>query len=750
MNMIFKMISILKYLPLTQIHHFYCKLGILTLWLSFICINSLYSQQVSREEVIASYIYNFAKNIEWPNEERIDEYHFMIISSDDNIIKELNKISSKKRIKNRPVKITFEDQLTTFDNIQLVFIAKDKEKFTEECFDKIEGSNILLVTDNCSNKKVVMVNFYETPDQRLKFEINKANIINQGLTILPDMVLLGGTEIDVAALYRESQVSLRTLQKQVETLQLREKELKTKIEASATEIVRQQQVIYSQASSIDSQTTQLVKQKHELQELLTDINLKQNTLYKQSNVIVQRDNELNKQKDEIAKREKILISQQEKINLQNTEIETQSKFLQKKEIIISKQQNAVYLLVTILLLVIGLFIAIYQGYINKKKINALLTKEIEERQKVEEALGKSEDLYNNAPCGYHSLDKNGVFVVINDTELKWLGYQREEVLGKMKFTDLITTDSLKIFNENFSQFKVSGKVHDLEFDMIRKDGTIFPILLSATAITDKDGDFLMSRSNMFDITLRKQAEDEVHKLNQELEKRVKERTAQLETANKELESFSYSVSHDLRTPLRSIDGFSQILSENYNDKLDESGKKYIQHVRTAVQRMSQLIDDMLSLSRVSRSEMNIRRVNLSQMAIEIADGLQALQPYRQVEFIIQEGIYANGDGRLLRIVLENLLGNAWKFTSNHPKAHIEFGMKHQDELPVYYVGDDGAGFDMNYTQKLFGAFQRLHSANEFEGTGIGLATVQRIIHRHGGKVWAEGEVEKGAIFYFTF
>ena len=172
-------------------------------------------------------------------------------------------------------------------------------------------------------------------------------------------------------------------------------------------------------------------------------------------------------------------------------------------------------------------------------------------------------------------------------------------------------------------------------------------------------------------------------------------------------------------------------------------------VRSAAQRMALLIDDMLSLSRVSRNEMSIQQVNLSEMFREIAEDLHETQPERKVRFVIQKGIIVQGDSRMLRIVLENLTGNAWKFTSKHPEARIEFGMKLQNETPVYFISDDGAGFDMNYADKLFGAFQRLHSEKEFPGTGIGLATVQRIIHRHGGKVWAKGEVEKGATFNFT-
>ena len=236
----------------------------------------------------------------------------------------------------------------------------------------------------------------------------------------------------------------------------------------------------------------------------------------------------------------------------------------------------------------------------------------------------------------------------------------------------------------------------------------------------------------------KQSEEALQKANDELN-----------VTNKEMESFSYSVSHDLRAPLRGIDGFSQVLLKNYSDKLDEQGKDYLQRVRLATQRMGILIDDMLSLSRVTRSEMKHELVDLSKLVQSIAAELQKSQPERQVEFIITPGVTANGDARLLRILLENLLGNAWKFTGTHPKARIEFGVTQVGGEQVYFIRDDGAGFDMAYADKLFGVFQRLHRADEFPGTGVGLATVQRVTHRHGGRVWGEGEVEKGATFYFT-
>lgn len=252
-----------------------------------------------------------------------------------------------------------------------------------------------------------------------------------------------------------------------------------------------------------------------------------------------------------------------------------------------------------------------------------------------------------------------------------------------------------------------------------------------------------------DIVKLGQAEAEIQQLNNDLEQRVVERTAQLEALNQELEAFSYSVSHDLRTPLRSIDGFSQALVEDYGDRLDEVGHDYLNRVRRAAQRMGLLIDDLLRLARITRAEMKREHVDLSSIALEVIADLHKHKGYREGPFKVQANLAAYGDPALLRIMMENLLDNALKYSSKNPEPQIEVGHMVRNGRTVYFVRDNGVGFDMTYVSKLFGAFQRLHRVEDFPGTGIGLATVKRIVHRHGGEIWAEGHPDSGAVFSFT-
>ncbi|MFO0934645.1 MAG: PAS domain S-box protein [Planctomycetota bacterium] len=471
------------------------------------------------------------------------------------------------------------------------------------------------------------------------------------------------------------------------------------------------------------------------------------------------------------------------------------------------------------------------------------------------------DLYDHAPCGYHSLAADGTVVEMNATELRWLGRRREDVVGRVRYPDLLTPAARAVFAERFPRFVATGEIHDVPLELLHVDGSVRPVAIDATAVRGPDGAFVASRSTVVDVAARRRAEaerdrvvsmaldlvlvldldgtvvhanpawertlgwppaelhvggwshlvhpddvaashaavhalattddllvgfenryrrrdgswrwiswsavtdrdagrlycfgrdvttdresaDAIRALNDELARR----NAALDAANRELDAFAYSVSHDLRAPLRSIDGFSQALVEDCRDRLPPEGEASLRRVRAASQRMGQLIDDLLQLARITRTEARRERVDLSALAREVLAELAAADPARTVETDVEDGCEASADPRLVRVALENLLGNAWKFTSRTPDARVRFGRGTDEEGPHFLVGDNGVGFDMAYAHKLFGAFQRLHAQHEFPGTGIGLATVQRIVRLHGGRVRAESAPGAGATFRFT-
>jgi PAS domain S-box-containing protein len=321
--------------------------------------------------------------------------------------------------------------------------------------------------------------------------------------------------------------------------------------------------------------------------------------------------------------------------------------------------------------------------------------------------------------------------------------------------ELIGTDFSDYFSEpekakaGYHQVFEVGFVKDYSLNIRHKDGHLTPVVYNASIYRDEKDQITGVFAAARDITKLKAAEMALHELNDKLELLVKQRTSQLEAANKELEAFTYSVSHDLRAPLRAIDGFSAAVMEDYGNKVGEDGKDYLQRVRNASQKMSTLIDDLLSLSRLTRGELNKTSANLSNIASDVIKILREAEPDRNVEVNISENMMDEADPHFMEIVFTNLLNNAWKFTSKKEKAKIEFNFTEKDGKKIYYIRDNGAGFDMQYAAKLFQPFQRLHTVEEFPGTGIGLATVYRIIKKHGGEIWAEGKVDEGATFYFT-
>lgn len=387
-----------------------------------------------------------------------------------------------------------------------------------------------------------------------------------------------------------------------------------------------------------------------------------------------------------------------------------------------------------------------------KKYFQSIVRDISERKRAEAALRESEErfrsLYENSTIGMYRTTPEGRILMANPSLVRMLGYEdfndlAQRDLGKNGFDDGFTRIDF------LSQIEKNGQIIGQESAWKRRDGSTVFIRESSKAIRDASGKTIFFEGTVEDVSARHLAEEEIGKLNAELEQRVQQRTAQLETANKELEAFSYSVSHDLRAPLRAIDGFSRIVLEEYAPKLDDEGRRLLEVIIGNTRKMGQLIDDLLAFSRLSRQQMAFALVNLAALADDAFSELKSAEKGRRIEFKINALPAAHGDRSMLRHVLINLLSNALKFTRPRAIARIEIGDRAAIGETIYYVKDNGVGFDMEYAHKLFGVFQRLHGSDEFEGTGVGLAIAQRIVLRHGGRIWAESGKGGGATFYFS-
>jgi PAS domain S-box-containing protein len=346
------------------------------------------------------------------------------------------------------------------------------------------------------------------------------------------------------------------------------------------------------------------------------------------------------------------------------------------------------------------------------------------------------------------LDRHGYIQTWNPGVRRLKGYEAEDIIGK-HFSVFYTPEDLAVDKPArvLAQAASEGSYEE-EGLRLRKDGTRFWANVLITSIVDR-GQVIGFAKVTRDLTERRAAQAALEDAAKELETRVAERTAQLAESNEELAAFGYSVSHDLRAPLRAMDGFSKRVLASAAERLTENEREQLERVRAAAQRMSHLIDDMLRLSRLSRVDLVRREVDLAATAKDIVDELRRAEPERSVDVVIEQPMVANADVRLVRTMLENLLGNAWKFTRKQAHARIELGCSREPQRVVYHVRDNGAGFDPRYAAKLFLPFQRLHSARDYEGTGIGLATVHRIVRRHGGEIWATSQPGDGATFSFT-
>ena len=381
-------------------------------------------------------------------------------------------------------------------------------------------------------------------------------------------------------------------------------------------------------------------------------------------------------------------------------------------------------------------------------------RDVTTRVKAEQRLRASEERYRvtleSAASGFANVGLDGRYLRVNRRFCEITGYSEEEMLART-YRDITHPDDMELHVAQ-AQRVLSGEIpwYSVEKRYIRKDGSVVWVGITVGALRDDRGRVYEYIDTITDITAQKHAQDEVARLNAELEDRVRQRTAELQAANRNLEAFPYAVSHDLRAPLTALSGFTEMLAEEYGDRLDRPGLDYIARIRAASARMDGLIADLLALSQASRAEIHTTPVDLSELARATIAGLRRRDPGRQGQASVEEGVQVLGDEQLLRTAMETLLGNAWKFTSKTAGAVIEFGTIPAGNAMVHcYVRDNGAGFDPSSVGKLFRPFSRLHPSEDFPGTGVGLASVQRIVERHHGRCWAEGRPGRGAVFHFT-
>jgi PAS domain S-box-containing protein len=389
-----------------------------------------------------------------------------------------------------------------------------------------------------------------------------------------------------------------------------------------------------------------------------------------------------------------------------------------------------------------------------EKANRRLRGEVEERLRVEAALRASEMKYRIVADNTYGWefwqDPEGRFIYSSPACKEITGHGAEEFVADPElFRQIIFADDLKVYETHKKEVEINRRTNPVAFRIVRPDGSLRWIGHVCRPVHDDEGTFIGTRGSNRDISGRKHAEDEIRLLNMELEGRVRKRTAQLEASNWELEGFCYAISHDLRAPLTRLEGYSRALLEDCRESLDSQGRTYAECIQRNSIQLKEVIDILLELTMLTRSDLQVEEVNLSEICLSIMQDLQLAYAGRIIQWIVAPMVMAKGDKRLLVLALRNLLDNACKYSAKHQQATIQFGVMEVKKRTVYFIRDDGAGFDMKFAKKLFKPFERIHRPEEFSGVGIGLATVQRVIQRHGGRIWAEGEIEKGATFFFS-
>ncbi|MCE1189325.1 MAG: YfiR/HmsC family protein [Ignavibacteria bacterium] len=726
-------------------------------------------QTLPRDQIISAYIYNFAKNIYWPNEESLREFNFLIIGKDENIIREMQNLSKTKKIRDKSIKISVASQEHDFSNVQLIFVTRDKLSSVVNIFDKIEGKNILLITDGYSDKRIMMINFIQAGDEKtIRFEINKANILNQHLIVLQDIILLGGSEVDVASLYRQGQESLRKLQQRIDGLENSIEEKSFEIDKQKENLVRQAEKIREQQTILNNQAAELSKGENELAAKIKEINRQQEFSDKLSM-------ELLAQNKKIAKGNDSLAVQKHTLETQMMQIRNQENALQEKMKTINKQQFRLDFLYLIALCTIFIFSIVYYRYAVNKKLNKelevkvndrtlelrnsndKLSVELQERTLIEEALRQSEIHYrylfhqNPMPMLVYELS-NLRILAVNDAFIYHYKYSLDEAL-LLQLSDLYPEEEKPAITELSKHLR--GMEYVGEWHHITKDERKVTIEVRSHELTFDGKTARIAVIN--DITERKAAEQALKEYQESLEEKVKQRTYELEIAKERAESadrtksaFLATMSHELRTPLNSIIGFTGILLQERPGPLNPEQKKQLGMAQNSAKHLLSLINDILDISKIESGQMKVvlEEFSISDVITKVVSLCNPLAQKKNLPIHINvdpDIDVLTSDKLRIQQVLFNLVSNAIKFT-DFGSVKIE-SLKCDDCIRVNVI-DSGVGIEENQLEKLFKPFMQVDTGltRKHEGTGLGLSICKHILDILGGKIEVSTTFGSGSTF----
>jgi PAS domain S-box-containing protein len=752
---------------------------VLYICISVICCliptHGIHAQQIKRHVALSAYIYNFAQNVQWKNEEAMKEFHFLIIGKDANFIQEMMTLSKAKKLRNKPIKVSSALTLKSTENVQLIFVTKEMEGQLVRIFDQIEGKNILLVSDGYQDKKNIMINFFDSEEGTLRFEINKASIINQHLGILPDMILLGGTEVDMAALYHEGQQSLRSLHKKIQSLESHSARLDSIITANTKEINANKDSLNKQTRKIREQQGFLESRTQILKQRETELKSQTQKISEQKMILDEQFRELGKQQTGLEQGKELIEDQKKYIYRQKAEILLQSKTLQGQGATIHRQRNLVFSLVIIIFMVAVVVFSVYNGYRTKKRLNRLLEQKVEERTRqlkrlneqlqieltermnAEASLRISEERYrflferNPGSVLIYAHDTYKILAV-NEAFQQHYGYSSEEI-SSMYLPDLYPTEEKAPITKLVQN--IYGHSYVGEWHHIKKDGSVISIIA-----TSHDIEYMGQRARIAvvtDITDRKKAEEEIQKLNQTLEQRVADRTAELEVAKERAESadqvksaFLATMSHELRTPLNSIIGFTGMLLQELPGPLNDEQKKQLSMTQKSGRHLLSLINDILDLSKIEAGQLKLSddeiiMPEIIQNVIELSRPLAASKKIQLLTSFDSEIPPFTSDKLRVQQVLLNLVNNAIKFTE---KGSVQVHLHQGDNRVIIRVIDTGIGIHHEKIKLLFKPFIQVDSGTtrKHDGTGLGLSISKKLMGLLGGSIDVESEPGKGSIF----